>query len=45
LISEPESTLIYAIDYSPINQKENIMKLLFGQNVEAEIRVRAIKAG
>ena len=44
-VGEPGTKKVYAVDYSPINQSENIVKLLFGMDVPAEIRVRLLKAG
>jgi hypothetical protein len=44
-VGEVGSKKVYAIDYSPLNQSENIMKLLFGLDVQAEIRVRLLNAG
>jgi hypothetical protein len=44
VIPEYNNKSIYAIDFSPINQthKNTLLKLLFAQNVPAEIRIRHI---
>lgn len=44
-VGEHNSRNVYAVDYSPINQSENIIKLLLGQDVPAEIRVRKLQSG
>lgn len=44
-IGEHNSDKVYAIDYSPINQTENVGRLLMGENCEGEIRVRILRAG
>lgn len=42
LLSNNKSSGLYAIDFSPFyqNNKKTLLKLLFGYNVDAEIRIR-----
>lgn len=44
-VGESNSRKVYAVDYSPLNQRENIVNLLLGRYVPAEIRVRLLTAG
>jgi hypothetical protein len=45
LLSENPSHHVYTLDFTPINQTNitTLVKLLLGQNVDAEVRIRYIK--
>jgi hypothetical protein len=45
LLSENTSHHVYTLDFTPINQTNitTLVKLLLGQNVDAEVRIRYIK--
>jgi len=45
LLSENPNHHVYTLDFTPINQTNitTLVKLLFGQNVDAEVRLRYIK--
>ena len=45
VLSENPTNHVYTLDFTPINQTNmtTLMKLLFGQNVDSEIRLRYIK--
>lgn len=45
LLSENPKHHVYTLDFTPINQTNitTLIKLLFGQNVDAEVRLRYIK--
>lgn len=45
LLSENPSHHVYSLDFTPINQTNitTLVKLLLGQNVDAEVRIRYIK--
>lgn len=44
-VGEPGSKNVYAVDFSPLNQKDNLLRLFFGIDVPAEIRIRLLNTG
>ena len=46
LLGSPDSTTVFALDYSPFDQSvgDTVQRLLLGKNVPAEIRMRMLDA-
>ena len=46
LLGSPDSTTVFALDYSPFDQTigDTVQRLLLGRNVPAEIRMRMLDA-